>query len=89
MPPSQSDDDRADYERVIAGLMEHIAAGEPGDKLPSIADLAREFNVGQTTVKTALAILRDRGAIRTKRGSGTYIPAPLGHPSGVDEAEDE
>jgi DNA-binding GntR family transcriptional regulator len=72
--PAHVDAHVPDFERVIAGLAARIAAGKPGDRLPSIVALAREYRVGQTTVKDALRILKREGAIRTHPGKGTFIP---------------
>ncbi len=62
--------------RVIAGITGAIADGvyAPGDRLPSIEHLADQYGTSQTTVKSALAILRDRGTIRTHPGKGTFVP---------------
>lgn len=68
--------------RVIAGITGAIAEGvyAPGEQLPSIEQLANEFGTSQTTVKSALAILRDRGTIRTHPGKGTFVPNEDGRP---------
>ncbi|GAA2347543.1 winged helix-turn-helix domain-containing protein [Dactylosporangium salmoneum] len=73
MPAEDIGDDRPVWEQVVAGLRVRIAAGKPGDRLPSISELAEEYGVGATTVKMALSALRLSGEIRTKRGQGTYI----------------
>lgn len=49
-----------------------------GDRLPSIATLAREFGVGAPTVREALKRLEMAGAVDIRHGSGVYV---------VDEAE--
>lgn len=64
----------SDLDRVLAEIRALIAAGKPGDKLPSAVQLAQQFGVGQTTVKTALRDLRLAGEIRTHPGRGTFIP---------------
>jgi GntR family transcriptional regulator, transcriptional repressor for pyruvate dehydrogenase complex len=74
MPAEDIGDDRPIWEQVVAGLRARIAAGQPGDRLPSISELATEYDVGATTVKMALSHLRLSGEVRTKRGQGTYIP---------------
>ena len=72
------------YQRVIDHITSNIDAGvyEPGVPLPSIAKLAQELGVGQTTVKSALQILRDRGIVRGQPGKATY---PVGEPAAQDE----
>jgi DNA-binding GntR family transcriptional regulator len=67
-------DDRPEWERVVAGIRARIATAASGDRLPSIAELSAEYDVGATTVKMAVAHLRASGEIRTKRGQGTFVP---------------
>jgi GntR family transcriptional repressor for pyruvate dehydrogenase complex len=43
---------------------------KPGDRLPSEAELARQFNVGRQTVREALRILELSGFIRVQKGFG-------------------
>jgi DNA-binding GntR family transcriptional regulator len=74
MPAEDVGDDRPMWEQVVAGLRARIAAGKPGDRLPSISELAAEYGVGATTIKMALSTLRLSGEVRTRRGQGTYIP---------------
>lgn len=45
----------------------------PGDRLPSIAVLAREFGVGAPTVREALKRLEMAGAVSIRHGSGVYV----------------
>jgi hypothetical protein len=50
------------------------------ERLPSESDLMREFEVGRTTVRLAIAELRKRGLAETVSTRGTYVvkelPAP-------------
>lgn len=65
------------YERVHAGISQKIAEGlegyHPGDKLPTIAQLAEEYGVAQTVVKTALTLLGRDGWTRGVQGKGTFV----------------
>jgi DNA-binding transcriptional regulator YhcF (GntR family) len=45
---------------------------EPGEKLPSVRELARRLKLHHNTVAAAYGDLADRGLIDTKRGSGIY-----------------
>lgn len=45
----------------------------PGDRLPSIAALAREFGVGAPTVREALKRLEMAGTVSIRHGSGVYV----------------
>lgn len=45
----------------------------PGDRLPSIAVIAREFQVGAPTVREALKKLETLGVVVIRHGSGVYV----------------
>jgi DNA-binding GntR family transcriptional regulator len=49
---------------------------EPGDRLPSEGDLAREYDVNRLTVRQALAELVRRGLVETAHGRGTFVAEP-------------
>lgn len=63
------------YVRVLNDLIRRIEAGElkPGAKLPPLHELARQYDVGQMTLRRALWIAEDRGYIQGRRGSGIYV----------------
>lgn len=63
------------YRRIAGVLRVEIAAGElkAGSQLPTIAALARRFQVAPVTVREALRLLTEEGLIRARRGSGTYV----------------
>lgn len=76
MPADEVGGHVSDRDRVVAGITTQVNDGTytPGARLPSIARLAAEYGTSQTTVKTALALLRDRGTIRGHPGKGIYAP---------------
>jgi GntR family transcriptional repressor for pyruvate dehydrogenase complex len=45
----------------------------PGDRLPSIVEMARRFGVGHPTLREALRKLETLGAITIRHGSGVYV----------------
>lgn len=49
---------------------------KPGDKLPTEAELSREFEVNRLTVRRALDELNQRGLIETIRGKGSFVATP-------------
>lgn len=52
----------------------------PDDRLPTIAEMARRFEVGPPTLREALKKLETLGAVVVKHGSGVYVgarPNPL------------
>lgn len=67
-------------ERVHAALAHAILDGHiaPGTRLPSETELAAHFGVSRPVVRQALERLRDEGAVRSVRGSGSYVQAPDG-----------
>jgi GntR family transcriptional regulator, transcriptional repressor for pyruvate dehydrogenase complex len=62
-------------EQVALQLAEELAAKrwQPGDKLPSEAELCRAFNVGRSTLREALKSLAFVGLIRMRAGGGSYV----------------
>lgn len=46
---------------------------EPGDRLPSINDMARRFGVGHPTLREALKKLEALGIVSIRHGSGVYV----------------
>src|SRR6476469_3308254 len=56
-------------------LTQMIQAGtyRAGDRLPAIASMARQFQVGSPTVREALRKLETVGAVDIRHGSGVYV----------------
>lgn len=48
------------------------SALKPGERLPPERDLAQLMGVSRTSVRQALAILKERGLIKVRAGSGSY-----------------
>jgi GntR family transcriptional repressor for pyruvate dehydrogenase complex len=46
---------------------------EPGDRLPSISEMASRFEVGHPTLREALKKLEVLGTVEIKHGSGVYV----------------
>ncbi|MHC9297434.1 GntR family transcriptional regulator [Mycobacterium sp. LTG2003] len=69
--------DRPIY-RQLSDLLEARLAEEarPGDRLPSEAELSRQFDVNRLTVRRALEELSHRGLIETVHGKGSFVAAP-------------
>lgn len=74
-------------EAVARRLVELVDLGlfAEGEQLPSESDLATQFGVATVTLREALAELRERGVIETRRGrnGGSFVCAP---PHSPDEA---
>jgi len=67
--------DRA--EAIASRLRDSMAVGllHEGDRLPSELEMSESFGVSPTTVRDALATLRDEGLVETRRGrhGGTFV----------------
>jgi len=59
--------------QVADDIQRRIAEGEIELKLPSERSIAEEYEVAYTTVRHAMAVLRDRGIIITVHGRGTFV----------------
>jgi GntR family transcriptional regulator len=63
------------YVRIASSLRARVAAGEwkEGDKLPPFNALAQEYGVATITLRTAVGLLREEGALSSTRGRGTRV----------------
>jgi GntR family transcriptional regulator len=61
------------YVQVADDIERRIAEGEFSDRLPSERALADEYGCAYTTIRQGMALLRERGAIVTRQGRGTYV----------------
>ena len=61
----------------LADLIEaEIRAGKLRGKIRAERDLAEECGVAYTTVRRAMAVLRERGLIKSIQGRGTFVVQP-------------
>ena len=69
------DSDRPIYAQLLERIQLQIVSGiyAPGDKLPSVRDLAAEDSVNPNTMQKAFAELERSGLIETKRTSGRFV----------------
>lgn len=67
--------DRPIFQQIVERIQMEIIAGryQPGDKLPSVRDLASDAAVNPNTMQKAFAELERTGLVYTKRTSGRYI----------------
>jgi len=65
-------------EQVIDALTAPVTSGEwpPGHRLPSVAELAAELEVGRSTVREAVQALAHRGLLEVAQGRGTFVADP-------------
>ena len=69
---------RSKLSEQIADQLEEeiISSGKVGERLASEQQLAERFSASRTIVREALKILRARGLITSRTGSGAYITSP-------------
>ncbi len=69
------DIDKPIFRQISDRLRDEIAAGKylPGEKFPSVRDLAMAIGVNPNTVQRALASLEDYGILVSRRGDGRYV----------------
>ncbi len=77
--PHGSGIDRSSYEpaytQLVSILRQAIASGQyqAGDQLPTESELCAAYDVSPMTVRRAIGMLLDQGAVRTSRGRGTFV----------------
>ncbi|WP_420995724.1 GntR family transcriptional regulator [Cupriavidus sp. 30B13] len=82
------------YLQLATIFRRHIESGEwrPGERIPSLEQLCREFGVARMTMHNALTLLDDEGLLTRERGRGTFVKAgcrerrPLTLPVSWDQA---
>ena len=69
------DSDRPIFLQIVERLQTDIVSGhyKPGDKLPSVRDLAAEAAVNPNTMQKAFTELERIGLVYSKRTSGRFI----------------
>lgn len=63
------------YIQIAKSIKEKIALGnlKPGDKFPSIRELANIYKVNPNTVQRSTQLLEQDGFIYSKRGIGSFV----------------
>ena len=63
------------YAQIVRGMKEGILKGilEPGEKLPSVRDMAKMMTLNPNTVQKAYKELEREKVVVTVRGRGTFI----------------
>ena len=65
------------HEQVADLLEQQILNNyEDGARLPSEQHLAEEYSVSRTIIRESLKLLKERGLIDSKTGSGSYVTRP-------------
>jgi DNA-binding FadR family transcriptional regulator len=64
-------------EVALSALRRHLAAAEDeGGRLPPERELASQMKVGRRTIRAALSVLEEEGAIWRRQGQGTFFGPP-------------
>lgn len=73
--PWDLDSDRPIFIQIIEKIQMDIISGvyHPGDKLPSVRELAAEASVNPNTMQKALSELERTGLVYSQRTSGRFI----------------
>lgn len=73
--PWNLDSDRPIYLQLMERIQDDIISGtyKPGDKLPSVRELAMEASVNPNTMQKALSELERIGLVHSRRTSGRFI----------------
>ncbi len=73
--PWNLNSDRPIFVQIIEHLQIDIITGvyKPGDKLPSVRDLAAEAGVNPNTMQKALSDFESTGLVHSERTSGRFI----------------
>ncbi len=84
-PQVQLDSSRPLYEQFADLIRSDLARGRllPGQRLPSIRELAAYFRVNPNTVMRAYQDLEREGFVVTFRGQGTFVATD---PQGIDKS---
>lgn len=67
--------DRPIYAQLMEEIKRRIISGvyKPGEKMPSVRDLAAEASVNLNTMQRAFAQLEQEGLLYTQRTSGRFV----------------
>ena len=80
------------YRQIVDQIRRLIAMGalRPGEKLPTVRDLAVRARVNRNTAARAFQVLESEGVVRTRVGQGTYVesaPASMDRQKGALELD--
>ncbi len=68
---------RYTFQHLQSRLANIIASTQPGERLPSEPELARELGVSRATLREAMRTFEAQGLIRRRQGSGTFVTGKM------------
>ena len=73
------------YVQLADVLRGRIARGQwrAGERVPTLEELTREFDVARVTVRQAVDVLSREGLLSAQQGRGTFVTASPARPSGL------
>ncbi|MCP2258897.1 transcriptional regulator, TetR family [Streptoalloteichus tenebrarius] len=74
------------YLRIVAEIRRRVTDGElaPGDPVPSVRQIAREWGVAHATATKALNTLRQQGVVRAEPRVGTVVAEGVHRPTAAN-----
>lgn len=77
---SRSPDRQLAYEVIVERVKKQLLAGElkPGDRLPTIAEGAKDQGLSPGSVREAYRVLENRGLLEIVQGRGTFVAEDIG-----------
>jgi GntR family transcriptional regulator len=78
------------YLQVASALRRRIRDGRwgVGDKIATLEELEREFNVARVTVRQAIELLQSEGLLKSHQGRGTFVTKTVEHDRWLQLATD-
>ena len=70
------------YTQIMDTIHSQIASGvlQPGDKLPSVREMAAQLSINPNTIQRAYRELEQQGVIETLAGKGCFVCGVQSHP---------
>ena len=68
-------DSRPLFSQIVTSVKRAVGTGtlQPGDRLPSVRELAKELVINPNTIVHAYQVLEAEGVTVSRRGSGTFV----------------
>lgn len=78
------------YEQLVLGIKEDILHGilQPGDKIPSVREMAKDLLMNPNTISKAYKILETEHVLVTVKGKGTFVKQTESGPRDLRRIQD-